>query len=411
MKTTIAIIAGVWIATAALAAPVSSIDASADREKERQEARVEKEQDMYDEGTDALDEHDWRRATRAFSRVADMKMSHADAALYWLAYAQNKMGQRAESLDTLLTLQKNYPQSKWVRDGKQLELEIRQGVGQQVNPTRVDDEDLKLMAINGLMQTDPEQAVPILEHLLTSSQSSKIRDRALFVLSQSGSQKAYDVLSRVAKSGPPDLQSRAIRYLGLSGGERNRSLLADIYNSSNDVAIKKSVLKSYMISGDRTRVLALAKGETNPELRAEAVTQLGVMGARNELAELYSAETAVEVRKKIIQAMFIGGSSDKLAEIARTEPVLELKLTAIKNLGLLGGTRSGADLLALYRTDTREDVREQIIKAFFIQNNAKALVDLARTEKDPELKKAIVSKLSIMRSKEATDYLMEYLKE
>jgi len=411
MKTTIAIIAGVWIATAAFAAPVPSTDAAADRERERQEAKADKEQDLYDEGTDALDDHDWRRAVREFSKVADMKMSHADAALYWLAYAQNKMGQRAESLDTLLTLQKNYPQSKWVRDGKQLELEIRQGVGQQVNPTRVDDEDLKLMAINGLMQTDPEQAVPILEHLLTSSQSSKIRDRALFVLSQSGSQKAYDVLSRVAKSGRPDLQARAIRYLGISGGERNRALLADIYNTSTDVAIKKAVLKSYMISGDRGRVLVLAKGETNPELRAEAVTQLGVMGARNELAELYSSETAVDVRKKIIQAMFIGGSADKLAEIARTEPVLELKLTAIKNLGLLGGTRSGADLLAMYRADNREEVREQIIKAFFIQNNAKVLVDLARTEKDPELKKEIVSKLSVMRSKEATDYLMEYLKE
>jgi HEAT repeat protein len=410
MKTTIACIAGVWIAAAAFAAPVSSIDAY-EKEKEKQEARVEKEQDLYEEGTDALDDHDWRRAAKSFEKVVAMRMSHADAATYWLAYAQNKTGQRAEALDTLLALQKNYPQSKWVRDGKQLELEIRQGSGQQINPKGVDDEDLKLMAINGLMQTDPEQAVPILEHLLNSSQSAKIKDRALFVLSQSSSQKAYEVLSRVAKGGRPELQSRAIRYLGISGGERNRGLLADIYNSSNDVAIKKSVLKSYMISGDRARVLTLAKSETNPELRAEAVTQLGVMGARNELSELYSSETDVNVRKKIIQAMFIGGSADKLAEIARSEPVLELKLTAIKNLGLLGGKSSGTELLSLYRSDNRQEVREQIIKAFFIQNNAKQLVELARTEKDPELKREIVSKLSLMRSKEATDYLLEYLKD
>jgi hypothetical protein len=42
--------------------------------------------------------------------------------------------------------------------------------------------------------------------------------------------------------------------------------------------------------------------------------------------------------------------------------------------------------------------------------NAKALVALARRETNPELKKAIISKLSLMRSKEAASYLMEYLK-
>ncbi len=406
MKTTIAIIASIWLVSGAFAAPLPTSDAS-----EKQEAKVEKEQDAYDEGTDALDDHDWRRAAKYFEKVAEMRMGHADAALYWLAYADAKMGQRAEALNTLIELQKNYPQSKWQKDGKQLELEIRQNSGQPVEPKYVEDEELKLMAINGLMQSDPERAVPILEHLLQTSQSTKIKDRALFVLSQSSSPKAYEVLAGVAKSGRADLQSRAIRYLGISGGERNRQLLADIYNSAADVAIKKSVLKAYMISGDRGRVLSLAKGETNPELRSEAVTQLGVMGARSELSELYSTESAVEVRKKIIQAMFIGGSADKLAEIARTEPVLELKLTAIRNLGLLGGSRSSAELLPLYKNDSRKEVREAVIHALFIQNNAKTLVDLARTEKDPELKKEIVHRLSIMHSKDATDYLMEYLRE
>ena len=403
----IAVIAAMWLLMSAVnAAPAPEMDAA-----EKQSAKMEKEQDLYDEGSDALDEHDWRRAAREFSKVAQMKMGHADAALYWLAYSENKMGQRAEALNTLLELQKNYPQSKWQSDGKQLEVEIRQSAGQQIEPEHVDDEDLKLMAINGLMQTDPERAVPILEHLLQSSNSTQIKDRALFVLSQSNSPRAYDVLARIAKGGRPDLQSRAVRYLGIAGGERSRQLLADIYNSSNDVSVKKSVLKAYMISGDRARVLALAKGESNPELRAEAVMQLGVMGARNELSDLYSSESAVEVRKKIIQAMFIGGSADKLADIARSEPVLELKLTAIRNLGLLGGSRSGDQLLSLYRSDTRPEVRHAIINSFFIQNNGKVLVDLARSEKDREIKKEIVQKLSLMHSKEATDYLLEYLRE
>ena len=75
--------------------------------------------------------------------------------------------------------------------------------------------------------------------------------------------------------------------------------------------------------------------------------------------------------------MFIGGNSEKLAEIARNEKVLDLKVTAIRNLGLLGGGRSGDLLLSLYNTDGRYEVRKGVIEALFIQGNAKTLVNLA----------------------------------
>jgi len=68
-------------------------------------------------------------------------------------------------------------------------------------------------------------------------------------------------------------------------------------------------------------------------------------------------------------------------------------------------------LVNIYNTDTRTDLRKTVINSLFIQGNAKALMSLARKEKDRELKKAIVEKLSIMGSKEAADYLMEYLKD
>lgn len=380
------------------------------RERERAEEKTNKEEDIYDSATDSLDDHDWRRAASLFRKVADMRMSHADAALYWLAYAEGKMGARSDALSTLLQLQKAYPKSKWVEDGKTLEVEIRQSAGQEIEPEHVGDDDVKLMAINGLMNTDPERAIPILENILASHQPVKLKERALFVLSQSSCPQAMDIVVRTAKSGPPDLRDRAVRFLGIMGGERNRAVLTGIYNSTNDISVKKSVLKSYMIAGDRTRLLALAKGESNAELRADAVLQLGVIGARNELTELYNTESSIEVRKKILQAMFIGGNSEKLAEIARNEKVLDLKVTAIRNLGLLGGGRSGDLLLTLYNTDTRPEVRKGVIEALFIQGNARTLVSLARAEKDPETKREIIQKLSVMRSKEATDYLMEFLK-
>ena len=415
MKTLIAFTIAAWpmlASMASLSSPSPEVTMSWDeKDREKQEAKIEKEQDLYEEASDAFDDHDWRRAAKLFERVAEMRMSHADGALYWLAKSENNLGMRSEALNTILNLQKSYPKSKWNEDAKALEIEVRQSAGQRIEPEHVADEELKLMAINGLMQSDPEQAIPILERLLQSSNSEKLKDRALFVLSQSSSPRALDILTRTAKNGPPDLRSRAIRYLGIMGGERSRQILTDVYNSSTDPDVKKSILRSYMISGDRGRLLALAKGEPNADLRAEAVMQLGVMGAREELSQLYSSEQSIEVRKRIIQAMFIGGNSEKLADIARNEPVLDLKLAAIRNLGLLGGDRSGQFLLSLYNSDSRPEIRKTVINSLFVQGNAHALVDLARREKDIDLKKSIVSRLSLMKSKEATDYLMEYLRE
>ena len=397
------------VLAAAMSAPAIRANVYSDSDPQ---TRIEREQDAYEEATDAYDDHDWKSAARDFTRVADMKGAHADAALYWLAKSQNNLGMRAEALSTILRLHQEYPKSKWNDDAKAFELEVRQSAGQQAAPERITDEELKLIALNGLMQSDPERAIPILDKLLQSNNSPKLKDKALFILAQSQSTQSSEILTRVARNGgDPDLQRRAVRYLGINGGDRNRKLLADIYASTADIELKKSILKSYMISGDSSRLLTLAKAESNPDLRMEAISQLGILGARDALADLYTTETTVEVKKKIIQAMFIGGNAEKLYDIARNEPNQDLKLTAIKNLGLLGGERSGEMLVSMYNADTRPEIRRTVINALFIQGNAKALVALARREKDPELKKAIIEKLAITGSKEAADYLMEYLKD
>jgi HEAT repeat protein len=394
-----------------MTAPAIRANNYGDAESDRQQARVEREQDAYEQATGAYDDHDWRSAAREFERVAAMKGAHADAALYWLAKSQNNMGQRSEALSTIVKLRQEFPKSKWTDDANALELEVRQSAGQNIEPEHVNDEELKLIALNGLMQSAPERAVPLLDNLLKSNSSPKLKDRALFILAQSQSAAATDILTRIARNGgDPDLQRRAIRYIGINGGDRNRKLLSDIYTSTNDIEMKKSVLKSYMISGDSARLLALAKAEPNPDLRMEAISQLGILGARDALADLYTTETAVGVKKKIIQAMFIGGNSEKLYDIARNESNQELKLAAIKNLGLLGGERTGEMLTNLYNSDTHPELRRTVINSLFIQGNAKALVALARKETDPELKKDIIQKLSLTGSKEAADYLMEYLK-
>jgi len=372
-----------------------------------QDSRAE---DAYQKGTKALDERRYDKAIEAFSEVARLKGSRTDGALYWKAFAQNKQGQRTEALATIDALRKEFPGSRWLNEAKVLELEIRQASGQAVAPESEADEDLKLMAINSLQNSDPERALPMLEKLLKGNQSPKLKERALFVLAQSGSSQAREVLAQIARgNASPDLQMKALNYLGLFGGKASRQVLADIYASSTDNNVKRQILRSFMVGGDKDRLLAAAKEEKVPELRREAIRQLGVLGARDALAELYQSETTTETKETILHALMVGGGADRLIELARNEKDPKLRTAAIHMLGVMGSQKTADALMSMYESGKDPAVRKAVIQGLFVQGNAKALVALARKEADPAMKKEIVSKLSVMGSKEATDYLMEIL--
>ncbi len=374
---------------------------------EQAAARID---DAYQRGRKALDERRWDEAIAAFDEAIKAKNPRSDGALYYEAYAQNKLGRRDAALRTLDTLTSSYPNSQWQSDAKALVIEIRQGIGQPVSPESQSDEDLKLMAINSLMTTDSERTLPLLQKILEGNQPSTVKERALFVLAQSGSASARDMLAQIARgSSNPDLQMKALNYLGLFGGSQSRQTLTDIYNSSSDPKVKRQILHSYMTSGDRARLLELAKSEKDPGLRRDAINQLGILGAHAELWDLYRASTDSDARTAILQALFVGGDVDRLIEVAKTDKDPALRGQAIRLLGVSDSRKTGDLLTSIYQSEKDVSLRKKAIEGLFVQSNAKALIELARRETNPEMKKDIVSKLAVMHSKEAQDYMMEIL--
>jgi hypothetical protein len=385
-----------------------------DREQEkrdREQEKLERLDELYSDGREALDEDRYDRAAEKFSELASMNGPQTDAAMYWKAYAENKLGKRDSALATIADLEKKYAQSRWIKDAKALEIEVRQSNGQASNPDNQTD-DLKILALRGIMQGDPARGVPMVENFLNGPASPKLKSNALFLLGQNGSPQAQEVLAKIAKGqSNPDLQRRAVQYLGMFGGQKSRQTLAEIYASTSDASIKRAILRSYMIGGDKEHLLAAAKGEKDASLRAEAIRQLGIVHAPNELRELYKTETSPEVKKDILQAFFLTGDAKFLSEAAQGEKDAEVRRSAIRNLGLVGSPDAKEALLAIYSKETDRENKEAVLNALFIQGNAHGLVTIARSEKDPELKKTAVSKLALMNSKEGNDYLMEILQK
>jgi hypothetical protein len=386
-----------------------------DREQEardRAQEKLDRLQELYDDGREALDDDHYEQAAAKFQELANLNGPQTDAALYWKAYADNRLGRRAAALATIADLKRRFPQSRWQKDAAALEIEVQQSNGQPSHPEMQSDDELKMLAIQGLMNSDPERALPLLEKVLNGTSTPKEKSKALFVIAQSGSPQSREILGRIARGqSNPDLQRKAVEYLGIFGGAAARKTLADVYASSSDVSVKRAILRSYMIGGDREHLFAAAKGEKEESLRREAIRQLGLVHGTSELEQLYQTETSTDVRREILQAFFLAGDSGKLLQSAQSEKDPELRRAAIRNLGLVHSDDSGKVLQSIYAKETDRSVREEVLNAFFLQNNASALVAIARNEKDPELKREAVQKLSLMHSKEGTDYLMELLQK
>src|SRR5947208_15995110 len=286
--------------------------------RERVQEKIERLQELYDDGREDLDEDRYDRAAAKFKQLADLNGPQTDAALYWKAYAENRMGKRDTALATIADMKRRFPQSRWQKDATALEIEVKQSTGQPVKPADQSDEELKMLAIQGLMSSDPERTLPLLEKVINGSGSPKEKAKALFVLAQSGSAQAREILGRIARGQTnPDLQRKAVEYLGLFGGSEARKTLADVYASSNDASVKHAILRSYMIGGDHERLFAAAKSEKDESLRREAIRQLGLVHGSSELEQLYQAETSPDLRREILQAFFLAGDSGKLLQAAK----------------------------------------------------------------------------------------------
>ncbi|MCC6394977.1 MAG: HEAT repeat domain-containing protein [Bryobacterales bacterium] len=373
--------------------------------------RMTEEERVYRKGKSALEDRDWDRAVQLFQELISRKVSSADAAMYWKAYALNKLGRRNEALSTLGDMMRSYANSRWLDDARALEVEVKQSSGQPVSPEAEADEDLKILAVNGMIHTDPERAIPVLESLLKKSSSPRLKERALFVLAQSRSPKAWEILLKLARGGTnPDLQYRAVEYLGYQNTPETRQALSEIYGSSSDVHLKRAVLRGFAAGRDKDHLLNAAKSEQNLDLRREAIRGLGALDANEELWQLYRSESSKELKQEILRALPGRKENvDRLIEAARAEKDPALRAELIRQIGYSRSDKGPEVLAGLYASEKDYDVRKAIIGALRSQNSAKALVNIARAETDPRLKRVIVETLSRMKSKEASDYLVELL--
>jgi FecR protein len=153
---------------------------------------------LYSDGMRAITDARWLDAEAIFTKVVAQHGEHADGALYWKAYAQNKQGQGNAALATCAELRRDFSTSNWVHECGALEIEIQAKAGKTVEPKIWSDDDLKLLALNSLMQKDEPQALAQLQEILNGDASEDLKRKAMFILGQHYSDATYAQIVRVS---------------------------------------------------------------------------------------------------------------------------------------------------------------------------------------------------------------------
>ena len=256
--------------------------------------------DALDALHDAQDPTDslWRAARRAFNRAdyasaaklyGELTRRYPDAtragdALYWAAFALYKNDDLVRARSLLITQQERYAKAATLRDGYALLARIqtalaKQGDGeaaawlttyaqpaqpaQPTQPTQPvqpaqpvvargcpdedDEDDMRIAALNGLLQMDATNALPILKKVLAKRDacSAGLRRKAVFIVSQKSGGETENILLDVARNDPDsDVRQQAVFWLSQVGSDRAVTALDSILRSTTDPELREKALFS-----------------------------------------------------------------------------------------------------------------------------------------------------------------------
>jgi hypothetical protein len=198
------------------------------------------------------------------------------------------------------------------------------------------DTDLKIEALNGLLEGYSERVIPLLREIAFDGNNPDEGRRAVMVLARSNRPEARTTVVEVARRGPEPVRLAAIREMGRFDGATVTAELMQVYTMSTTPRIKRQIVSSLGDRSDNVSLLTIAKAESDPAVRNIAIVTLGRLpDARPQLRTLY-VQAAPESRMAVLSALFSSKDEDELIRIAKAEKEPLLRQRARLQLRMLG---------------------------------------------------------------------------
>lgn len=406
---------------------------------------------VYRAAREALNRGDYRRASQLFQRVAARWPDAAVAgdALYWQAYALYRQGGTSElrSASKALKAQKEkYPRAATRGDADALETRIdgqlaRMGdagsaerIGREAEkaasasdcPREGDDNDMRIAALNALMQMDAERAIPVLKQVLARRDAcaAPLRRKAVFIVSQQRSPETERILLDAVRTDPDaEVRQQGVFWLGQVRSPRAVAALDSILKNAADVELRDKAL--FAITQQRgaeaSAVLRRVIEDTTQvrDVREKAIFWLGQQrSAENAqyLRQMFQRTQSDELREKIMFALgqMRGEGNDQwlLGVVADKRYSIDTRKQALFNAG-----QSRAPIAELVGAWAKLDDREMKEQLIFVLHDRREqaavdkLIDIAKNEKDVELRKKAIFWLGQSRDPRVQQLLVDIINQ
>jgi len=272
-----------------------------------------------------------------------------------------------------------------------------------------EDGQFKRETMGALSMMDPQQALPILKHVLDKPDecTAELRRSAVFILGRRGDAEAATIIASTAKSDPsPSVRAEAINWLPKLLGDPGVAMLEDVLRTEQDERIQRSVVHTLATSTNqraRTAIRAIIDRKDAPlNLRREAVSGITSGRATSDdaayLRGLYARTDDEQLKQTIVSAVarFASPETDEwILNIAKNPN--EASSVRGAAIGFVMRSGSVADWIKLYDAAASFDVRSRIVTALENRKETEAadkLVEIAKTSTVPSLRLKAISALS-----------------
>ncbi len=425
---------------------------------------------LWRRGRDAISDEDWKVAQKYFARIHENfpKSAYAADSYYWEAFALSRRGGTDNTKDAVSLLEHQiaqYANASSVKNGDSKSLLTRlQGTlarggdataaadisaragrvtgGFGGNNTRVsirnsrgsntppgcksEEDDDRVEALNALLQMGSDDALPILKKVLARRDecSEVLRRKAVFLVSQKRGDEAADILVETAKSDPDaETREQAVFWLSQVNSSKAIPLLEQILKAATDEGMQDKALFALSQRSDERAQKVLrdfaSREDVTEHMRDQAIFWIGQKNTEDNakfLRDLF-AKTPVRATKDqilfaISQSRNFGNDQWLLDQATNTANTMELRKQALFLAGQ-NGSMDMASVSALYDKAPEEEFKKQVI--FVLSQRSKSseavdkLIDIAKNEKNHELRKEALFWLGQSRDPRAMKALQEII--
>jgi tetratricopeptide (TPR) repeat protein len=380
---------------------------------------------VFRSARDLITDGEWARAQEKFGEyvVAFPNEKNLDAALYWLAYTQQKLGNYDQCRATIKRLLDKYPATSWKEDARLLMVQLPGSlvIANQDIAATVKAQAAAAAELDAARVYTQGTLTPIIMPMPAPLPGQTIGSgEGIGVGVGNGVAWSVDSSSDDDNDDPCEFKIVVLQALFQTDLQRGIMAATDWLKpgSTQTVRCKSAALTLLGRNGGKAVtpvILGVARNEPDLKLRARAISALGatnddsVLDALRDFALNSKENDIVEASLYALSKHTGERAIAVLSDIGTSGKTVGQRKLAILTISTRPGEPAVDALFRIYDADQSVEIRRAVISGFANRRSERAgtkLFEIARSSDQLELRKAAISAISRRNGDKAVEFLL-----